>query len=73
MAPVEEKLTEPVGVSGVPTPAESETVAVQAEAVFTVTGVVQVIVVEVERRPTVILKAVVVLLGLWAVSATFGA
>ncbi len=59
--PVEEKATVPEGVSAVPALEVSVTVAVQEEAVFTVTGVLHMMDVEVVRRATEILKAVEVL------------
>ncbi len=71
--PAETKFTFPAGKTAVPALEESATVAVQDEGVFTVTGLVQFTLVEVERRLIVILKAVAVLLALWAVSSTPGA
>ncbi len=63
-APVEWKVTVPEGVRAVPAVDVSKTVALQEEAVFTVTGVLQVMDVEVLRRLTVMMKAVVVELPL---------
>ncbi len=52
---------DPDGVTGAPAPAMSMTVTVQVDRVFTVTGLVQLTVVEVGRRFTTILAAALVL------------
>lgn len=71
--PVAEKTTTPVGVKAVPAVEVSITVAVQEDAVPTVTGVSQVTVVEVARRLTVIVAETVDELPLWVVSVALGA
>ncbi len=60
--------TAPVGFSAVPLVEVSMTVAVHDDAVFTVTGLVHVIEVEVLRRLTVIVADVAEELALWVVS-----
>ena len=57
-----------VGVTGVPADEVSMTVTLQEDGVFAVTGLSQVIVVEVVRLFTVILKAVAVELPAWVES-----
>ncbi len=60
VAPEEERVTVPDGVSAVPALEVSITVALQLEAWFTTTGVPQVTDMEVVRKPTTILAEVVV-------------
>ncbi len=57
-----------VGVTGVPADEVSMTVTLQEDGVFAVTGLSQVIVVEVVRLLTVILAGVIVELVLWVES-----
>ena len=67
VTPVNVKLTEPLTTPTPPGEA-SRTVAVQGDAVPTVTGLLQETVVVVALGFTVMLKAAVVELGLWVVS-----